>query len=379
MLKKILWAILGIVIAIPIVGGIAGIKLSQFEAMREAGANRSRPPTRVNAAIAKEVRWHPHLSAVGTVVPIKGATLTADSDGTIQEILYTPGSEVKAGEELIRFDTDVQKAQLNEAEVTLNRAKIAYKRARELNRTRNISRSDMDTAETNVQQAEARARYFRTVIARKTLRAPFAGKLGISHVSEGQYISRGTPIVSLQSLDPIYVHFSVPQKNLKDIKEGLKIKVTTDAYPDQVFLGRISAIDPEIDPATRSIRVQVTLDNPKQKLRPGMFVSLNISLDRTVNLIFIPATAVLYGSYGNSVFVIEEQQQSDQGQPGLQVRQQLVRLGIKQGDFVAVSDGLEAGTRVVSTGSFKLMPNMPVEIDNSLAPEFKLDPSPSNN
>lgn len=378
MLKKLLLTLLGIVIVTPIIGSLVGIKLGQFEAMGEAGASMKMPPTPVNAALVTEMAWQPGISAVGSVIAIQGTTVSAESDGTVREIFYTPGASIKAGAPLLTLDIDIEKAQLHEAKVSAKWAKIAFERAKELSKTKNISVADMDTAETNVSQANARVEYFEALIAKKTLYAPFSGKLGISQIRLGQFLSKGTPIISLQSLDLVYVHFTLPQNKIANIKEGLQVNITIDAYPDQAFSGTISAINPDLDPATRSVRIQATLENPDNFLRPGMFVSVDVQLDRFEKRLFIPATSVLYGPFSNSVFVIESADKEDDSK-GLSIRQQPVRLGIKQGDFIEITEGLTQGQQIVSTGTFKLMPQMPVVIDNSLTPDFKMKPTPDNN
>lgn len=379
MFKKFLLVLLGIVIVVPIIGSIVGIKLGQFEAMGEAGANMKMPPTTVNVMAAKEMDWSPRISAIGTVVAIKGTTISAEVDGTVREILYTPGANVAAGAPLASLDISIEKAQLHEAEVAAKWARIAFNRAKELSKTKNISVADMDTAETNISQADAKVEYFQALISKKTFVAPFAGKLGISQVTLGQFLAKGTPIISLQSLSPIYVHFSLPQNQIGQIKEGLAVRVGLDAYPDQLFEGKISAINPGIDPSTRSFRIQATLDNPAHSLRPGMFVSVDVVAERTERKLFIPAAAVLYSPYGDAVFVIETPSGDSHDSSTLSIRQQLVRLGSKQGDFVAVTQGLSAGDQVVATGAFKLMPGMSVVIDNALLPDFKISPTPMNN
>jgi membrane fusion protein (multidrug efflux system) len=380
MFKKILLVLLGIVIVVPIIGSIVGVKLGQFEAMGEAAAKTKMPPTPVNSVVVSNIDWVPRISAVGSVVAIKGTTISAEVEGIVREIFYTPGTSVADGAPLVRLDVAIEKAQLHEAEVSAKWARIAFDRAKELSKTKNISIADMDTAETNISQADAKVEYFQALIAKKTLHAPFAGKLGISQITLGQFLSKGAPVISLQSLDPIYVHFSLPQNQFGQVKEGLRIRITIDAYPGKVFMGQISAIDPGIDPSARSFRIQATLENPNHLLRPGMFVSVEVITEAAERKLFIPATAVLYGPYGDSVYVIEKpvSEAADESE-NLVIRQQLVRLGTKQGDYVAVSEGLVEGMQIVATGAFKLMPHMPVVIDNALLPEFKLTPSPENN
>ncbi len=229
-----------------------------------------------------------------------------------------------------------------------------------------------------MKQTKAQVDNIRAVIAKKVIRAPFAGKLGIRRISIGQYLEKGSPVVSLHSLDPVYVDFSLPQQRLADIHEGLSVAISSDAYPGRPFEGKITAVDPNVDPATRNVRVQATLANPEGRLRPGMFVSVEVVLARSDEVLVIPASAVLHAPYGDSIYVIDESEAGGSDAKPLVVRQQVVRLGARQGDFVVATDGVKAGDRVVATGAFKLRPGMPVVIDNKLAPEFQRAPKPDN-
>ncbi len=383
MLKKLLLGLAGVVIVAIIVGGIVGIKLNQFDAMQTAGAQMVMPPTPVNAYTVERVQWQPRISMVGSVKPVQGTVINTEIEGTVREIKFVGGTEVKAGDVLVQFDDQIERAELHEAEVALDWARLTLTRSKELNKTRNISQSELDNAENEVKRTQARLEYFRALIAKKTLRAPFDGSLGIRQISVGEFLNKGTPVVSLQALDPVYVEFSLSQRHLGDLANGLRVQVSTDAYPEQQFVGKISAFNPDIDPHTRNVRVQASLENPDKRLRPGMFVSVDMILARTYQVLFIPAAAVLHGPSGDSVYVIEtsaaENGESDDA-TGSQfvLSQRLVRLGERQGDFVIVKEGLKVGDRIVSTGAFKLAPGMSVVIDNSLAPEFELDPQPKN-
>jgi membrane fusion protein (multidrug efflux system) len=237
----------------------------------------------------------------------------------------------------------------------------------------------LDSADSNLKQADAQVDNLRAVIAKKTVRAPFAGKLGIRRISVGQFLEKGSPVVSLHSLDPVFVEFSLPQQRLGELAEGLTVMVSSDAYTGQQFQGKITAINPEIDSATRNVRVQATLANADGRLRPGMFVSVDVVLARSEKVLLIPATAVVHGPFGDSVFTVEEGKSEANGVKPLVAQQRVVRLGLRQGDFVVVTEGVKAGERIISTGVFKLRPGMPVLVDNTLAPHFALTPKPRNN
>jgi len=377
--KSALRAVAGIVVALVVVGALVGIKARQFQALAASGAQQTMPAERVNVIEVRSEEWRPRLSAVGSVSAVQGALISAQQAGVVREINFEAGSDVKAGAVLVRLDSDVEEAQLRSAEAAAALANTSLTRSRDLIRSRSISQADLDVAEANKKQADAQIANIRAAIDKKLVRAPFAGRLGIRRISVGQYLNQGDPVVSLQSLDPVYVDFSIPQQRLGELREGLQVDVVADAYPGSPFQGLVTAVDPNVDPATRNVRVQATLPNADARLRPGMFVALDVVLARSEDVLVIPETAVMHAPYGDSVFVVEESDQPGaDGQKGLVVRQQVVRLGARQGDFVVATEGAKAGDKVVSTGVFKLRPGMPVVIDNSLAPEFSYTPRPDN-
>lgn len=373
------FALLGILIAVPVVAALVGIKLMQFNAMGAAAAQQVPPPQPVNAFAVRRESWQPRVASVGTVMAVQGTVISTEAEGVVREIAFEPGSAVQAGEVLVQLDVDVEQAQLRVAEAAAELARTTFKRVKGLVDQRSISQADYDAAAINLKQTAAQVDNIKAQIAKKTVRAPFAGQLGIRQISVGQFLAKGSPVVSLQAMDPIYVDFSLPQQRLGEVANGLRVDVRTDSYPDTVFKGAITAINPDIDSTTRNLRVQATLRNSDGRLRPGMFVEVSMLLDRSEDVLVIPATAILHAPYGDSLFVIEESEGTpDNGAKSLVVQQKFVRLGNSQGDFVVVTEGVEAGEQVVSTGAFKLRPGMPVVIDNSLAPEFKLAPKPDN-
>lgn len=379
MMKSLRYVILGILIAIPVIGSLVGIKFLQFGAMSDAAAKQVMPPLPVNAAIVREEVWQPEVASVGTVMAMQGTVIRTEAEGVVREISFEPGTTVQAGDVLVRLDADVELAQLRVAEAAAELARSSFKRAEGLIGKRSISQADYDAAAIDLKQANAQVDNLRAVIAKKTVRAPFAGRLGIRHISVGQFLDKGSQVVSLQSLDPIYVDFSLPQQRLGDLAEGLRVDVISDAYPGARFEGEITAVNPDIDAATRNVRVQATMANPDGRLRPGMFVEVALTLDRSDRVLVIPATAVLHAPYGDSLFVVQEGGEAGaDGRKPLVVQQKFVRLGAQRGDFVVVTEGVAAGERVVSTGTFKLRPGMSVVIDNSLAPDFQSAPRPDN-
>jgi membrane fusion protein (multidrug efflux system) len=370
---------LALAVVVILIAALGGIKGLQIDRMIAHGKQFVPPPETVTTAVASLQTWESSLTAVGSLTAVQGVTVTAELTGKVVQIDFKPGSLVKAGELLVKQDTSSEEAQLRAAEATVALAKLNLERLGKLLSERTISQSQFDTAEATYKQAAAQADNIRAAIAKKSIRAPFAGRLGIRLVNLGQVLNEGQPIVSLQSLDPIFVDFALPQQQLPLIQNGLRVRVRTDALPGQTVTGKITAINPQVDAATRNIRVQATVANPQEHLRPGMFVNVAVVLPAQQSVIAIPATAVLYAAYSDSVFIVEDPPAEKAGAPAKVLRQQFVQLGEKRGDFLAVVSGVQAGQAVVSTGVFKLRNGQAVVVDNSLAPEFKLDPKPEEN
>ncbi len=361
-----------------LIGFLAGTKVRQFSAMGAAGAAMVPPPEAVTAALVEEASWDGAIEATGSLAAVQGVTVGAEVPGKVEKIFFSAGATVAAGDPLVQLDISTETAQLRAAEATAELAKLNLDRARVLRAQGTNSAAELDLADAQAKQASASADSIRAVIAKKTIRAPFAGRLGIRLVNIGQILKDGEAIVTLQTLDPIFVNFSVPQQRLAQLAVGTAVRVTSDALPGDSVEGKITAIAPEVDPVTRNVRVQATLANQGEHFRPGMFAAVNVVLPATGKKLIIPSTAVLYAPYGDSVFVIEEKRNDKSGQTQKVIRQQFIRLGAARGDFVAVTDGLKAGEEVVTTGAFKLRPGIAVKVDNKLAPEMKLNPTPEN-
>jgi membrane fusion protein (multidrug efflux system) len=371
--KKLGITLIGLVV---LVGVPIFIKMTQFAVM--GAAPMQMPPEVVTAESARKEIWPSTVSATGTMVAVQGVTVGAELGGKIIEIDFESGDKVKAGDLLLRIDVSAEQAQLRSAEAAAKLAQLNLKRKRNLRKNKTVSQSELDTAEANFKQATAQVDNMRAAIAKKTLRAPFAGNLGIRQVNLGQIVDTGTAVVTLQTIDPIYVDFSLPQQRFSVLAPGTEVKVTSDAAPNEIFKGKIIAVNPEVDQITRSVRVRATLDNSKELLRPGMFGNVEVLLPTKLDVLAIPATAVLYAPYGDTVFVIDGVADESSGKEQLILRQQIVRLGETHGDFVSVTKGLKEGEKVVTSGVFKLRPKMAVVIDNSLAPEAKMAPEPPN-
>jgi membrane fusion protein (multidrug efflux system) len=370
MKKAIVLTILGVTILVAV---LAAAKALQFRAMAEQGRKAVLPPETVTTAAAKSVLWERTLTAVGSLVAVQGVTVAAELPGKVVEIAFQPGGIVRKGDLLIRQDTGSEEAQLSGALAQTKLARTVLDRNAAMLPDRIVSQADYDASVANHEQATAQADGIRTVIGKKTIRAPFGGRLGIRQVNLGQMLREGDLIVTLQSLDPIFANFALPQQHLAQLRTDLPVRVTCDALPGLTIDGRINAINPLVDAETRNIQLQATLENRAERLLPGMFVTVAVRLPVGQKVIAVPATAVLYAPYGDSVFVV-----TDTKEGGKTVRQQFVRLGEKRGDFVAVSGGLKEGETIVSTGVFKLRNGQAVAVDNRRTLPFSASPKPGN-
>jgi membrane fusion protein (multidrug efflux system) len=376
MKKKVFLAVLGVLL---VAGLLGGIKFLQIDRMIAQGKQFVPPPATVSAATVTAATWEQRLTAVGSLEAVQGVTVTAELSGKVVKIAFEPGAHVQAGDLLVQQDISSETAQMRADDATLALKKANYERSKELLAQKVTTRAAYDQALAEYRQAQAAIDNMRSIIAKKTIRAPFAGRLGIRLVNLGQVLEGGEPIVSLQSLDPIFVNFSLPQEDVARIEPGLTVRVSTDALPGEEIEGRLTAISPQVDEATRNIRIQATVENLQERLRPGMYATVSVILPTDDKVLVIPTTAVLYAPYSDSVFVLEKQpsEGSDAEEtPALTLRQQFVRLGNQRGDFVAVVSGLKEGESIVSTGVFKYRNGQSVVVDNTLAPEFSLSPKP---
>jgi len=356
---------------------LAAVKVLQFKTLMAAGKAFVQPPESVSAVPVRSEKWPSTLTAIGSVSAVQGVTITPEISGTVKAISFEGGAVVNRGDLLIKLDTSLEEAQLNAAEAQLELAKLNVERVRQLRLDKTVSQSDLDTAESTLKQNLGNADAIRATIEKKTIRAPFAGRLGIRQVNLGQYLDTGKPIVSLQALSPVYAEFSLPQQELAQLKTGMTVRLTTDAYPGKTFDGKLTVINPDLDQSTRSVGLQATFDNPEQLLRPGMFTRVEVILPEEHEGLVIPITAVLSAPYGDSVFVLEPGQAKD-GKPQQVVRQQFIRSGRARGDFVTVESGLKPGQRVVGSGIFKLRNGVSVIENNELAPKSDTSPRPSD-
>ena len=371
----IFWTVLGLVGIFLI---IAGIKALQIVSMISAGKSMVQPPTTVTSAKVQKGNWAPTLTAVGSITPVQGATISAELPGMVSEIGFESGRPVKKGDLLVKLDSSAEQAQLRSAQADAELSKADFDRARDLSQRKVISKSEFDAAASKYSQAQAAVDNMQSVINKKEIRAPFDGIAGIREVNPGQMVPAGQKLVTLQALDKVFVDFNLPQQDLAKLQVGLPVKMTTDAIEGREFDGTLSAINSAIDPATRSVSLQATIDNADHALRAGMFARVAVLLPETKPTLFIPTTAVAYAPFGNSVYIIESKKDEKTGKASLVTRQQFIRTGEARGDFVAVTEGLKEGDEVVSTGVFKMRNGMNVAVDNKLAPKAKLAPEPPN-
>lgn len=355
---------------------LVGVKTLQIGKM--VSMPKTIPPTTVASAPVREEDWAPTLSAVGSVSAVQGAIVSTELGGVVSEIAFQNGGEAKKGDVLLKLDTSSEEAQLHTAEADLELARANLQRTRELAARKVVSKQELDAAESAFGQKQGAVDNMRSFIAKKGLRAPFDGQLGIRQVNVGQMINAGQQVVQLTALDPVYVDFALPQQELSQLATGFEARVHTDAVPGREFKGKITAINSMVDTVTRNVGLQATLKNPDHALRPGIFVKVDVILPKKSKTLVIPGSAVSYAPYGNSVFVIEKKKDEKTGKESQTLRQQFVRVGEARGDFISITQGLKAGETVVSTGVFKLRNGMPVAVNNDLGPKPQLNPTPAD-
>jgi membrane fusion protein, multidrug efflux system len=378
--------ILGIVL---VVGALAAVKATQIgkliangKKMEQAGP----PPEAVGTARAEEQSWEATMTAVGSVTSDKGVALSTDAAGVVTRIHFESGAAVKQGQVLVELETNVERAQLASASARRALAATTYERSRALVEKGAISRAQLDNDEAALRTATKDVEAIQAQIGKKTIRAPFAGRLGIRAVNLGQYLNPGTPVTTLETIETVHVDFTLPQQRLAEVTTGMPVRVALegDGGGDQLD-GTIAAFDPAIDPTTRSIRLRADVPNREERLRPGMFVNVTVLMPSRASLVTVAATGVVHAPYGDSVFIVEDKKPdapgmrtTPDGKPVKIARQQFVRVGQARGDFVAVVEGLSAGQEVVTSGAFKLRNGAPVVVDNTKQPTPELDPRPAN-
>ena len=350
-----------------IIGALGFVKFRQIQTAIAEGAAFQPPPEAVTTVVAGHESWPSTLAAIGTLAAVQGVTVSADLAGIVDHIAFDSGKGVQAGDVLVRLDTRQEQAQLAAVEAERDLARVNFDRMQSLVDQGAISRADYDRAAAEQKQTEARVGEIRATIDRKTIRAPFSGILGIRQVNLGQYLDGGDPVVPLQALHPIYVNFGVPQQQAGQVRMGHTVRVSTDDLAGVEFSGRVTAIDSVVDEATRNVQIQATVPNLAGKLRPGMFVQAEVRLGATRSIITLPASAISYAPFGDSVYVVTDLKDPN-GQTYRGVRQQFVKLGGARGDQIAVLAGVNPGDEVVTSGVFKLRNGAAVLINNTIRP-----------
>lgn len=372
--RRKIWilAILALVGVLVVLGGIKGL---QIGTMIKAGKSFAIPPESVTTAKVQPAEWQSQRETVGTLVAVRAVTVASELPGMVREIGFDSGAFVRRGELMVKLDTSTEEAQLAAARAEGELAKATLERARSLRESKTNTPADLDAAEAKAKQAAANVATLQATIAKKNIRAPFDGRVAIRQVELGQVLAVGAPIASLQSIHPIYADFWLPQQALSELQAGMNARLRTDVYPKAVWEGSVSTINPEVDVATRNVRVRATFPNGDGRLKPGMFANVDVLSPEKRSVLVIPSTAILYAPFGDSVFAVEENK-DDKGSSSLVARQKFVRLGERRGDLVAVNSGLNAGETIVSSGAFKLRNGAAVVVHNELAPNAEVSPTP---
>ena len=380
--------VIAIGLLVLMIGTLVGIKFGQISMLMQAGKQSQMlgpPPESVSTSLVKEDTWEETLSAVGSVVAAKGVSVSSESPGVVSTIRFESGALVKAGQVLLELDSSVERAQLASAMARRELAVLSAGRSRQLAKQSAIPRSQLDGDEAQLKTARADLSALQAQIERKTVRAPFSGRLGIRAVNLGQYLNPGTTITTLEALDLVYVDFTVPQQELADVASQTKVRISLSGEDGAVFDGAIAAVDPSVDATTRTVRLRASVPNKGERLRPGMFVSVAVIKPQRSKVVAAPATAVVHASYGDSVFVVEDRKDEAgavvlgaDGKPAKVVRQQFVRVGVARGDFLAITDGVHLGQELVTSGAFKLRNGIGIVVHNEVQPGFSLHPNPGN-
>jgi membrane fusion protein (multidrug efflux system) len=369
--------ILMLVVTVVVLATLGFVKFKQVQTAVQAAASFAPPPEAVTSVVAKQEVWPDSLSVIGSMEAVHGVVISADLPGTVSKINFQSGQAVKEGDVIVELDTRQERAQLAALEAQRDLAKINFGRTQKLVDEGVISRQEYDTSVASQKQTEANVGEIRATIDRKTIRAPFSGILGIRKVNLGQYLAAGNPIVQLQQLNPIYVNFGVPQQSGSQVKVGGNVTVTAQDLAGKEFTGHVTALDSVIDEATRNYQVQATLANPQGKLKPGMFVQVAMHYGTPRYAVTLPASAINYAPYGDSVFIITDLK-DPKGNSYRGVRQQFVKINGSRGDQVAVVSGVKAGDEVVSSGVFKLRNGAAVTVNNKVQPENNPAPKPQD-
>ncbi len=360
-------------------GGIFGYKAFVGQMIAKAMSAQQAPPVTVSTTTAQMTAWQPELKAVGTVRAARGVDVTTEIAGLVRTVYFQSGDNVQAGQVLVQLNADADKALLHSLQAEAELARTTFERDKQQFAVKAISQATLDVAQADLKSKLAQVAQQAADVEKKTIRAPFSGRIGISTIDPGRYLNPGEQIVTLQSFDSVYVDFLLPQQDAAQIALGQAVSVVTNTHPDRTFEGTITAIDPKVDPQTRNIQVEATLPNPKHDLLPGMFAAVQVQAGQVQHFITLPQTAVTYNPYGETVFVVEKKPSGPQGAPEqLIAKQTFVTPGATRGDQVAIADGLKEGDTVVTSGQLKLKSGSPVTVNNDIQPSNEAAPQPTD-
>jgi membrane fusion protein (multidrug efflux system) len=357
-----------VICLVVVFGGIFGFKAFEAHMVAKYIASMKEMPTVSTMHVHME-NWQPQLHAVGSVRAIRGVSLTTELAGLVRDIKFTPGAVVKKGQLLVQLDMDSDVAQLHALQANAALAKVVYKRDKSQYAIGAISKATLDADAANAKNTQALVEQQAAMVAKKTIRAPFAGRLGVCLVSPGQYVAAGDKVSSLQTFDPIYVDFYVPQQDLLQLQVGQKVSLENEALPGKIFYGTITTIDPSLDTNTRNVEVEATFANASEQLKPGMFAAVLVETGTAQPYLTLPQTAITFNPYGSSVYIVKTVKATKKGMPdSATVQQSFVTTGQTRGDQIVVLSGLQVGDEVVTSGQMKLKNNMAIQVNNAVQP-----------
>jgi membrane fusion protein (multidrug efflux system) len=382
--KRYLLVVAGLLVVVAILVGIKGAQIGSLMAMGKQMEAMGPPPEAVGSAVAQAATWETTVAAVGSISSLRSVNVSNEVPGTVSKIRFESGQIAREGQVLVELDADVERAQVASAESKRELAARTAARSKILAEGNVISRAQLDEVDAQLKSATTDTAALRAQVERKTIRAPFRGRLGIRAVNPGQYLNVGTTVTTIDAMGGTFVDFTLPQEELGTVSVGLPVRVTLEGVKDPLE-GKISAIDPTVDPTTRNLKIRAEIPDLANKPRPGMFANVEVIKPTKAAVVSVPATAIVHASFGDSVFVIEDKKpgspgmdKTPDGKPVKIARQQFVRTGAMRGDFVAITKGVNAGQHVVTAGAFKLRNNVPVFVDNSVQAKPQLNPRPEN-
>ncbi|MBP0591247.1 efflux RND transporter periplasmic adaptor subunit [Paraburkholderia sp. LEh10] len=360
-----------------LLGGLIGFNLFKAHMLKKFMAGNAAPPATVTAAVAGFQTWQPQLAAVGSLRAVRGVDVTTEVPGLVREIAFSSGQEVKAGQLLVRLNDDSDRAQLASLQAAADLSQTVYKRDKAQYDIQAISKAQLDADAADLKSKRAQVDQQAALVDKKTIRAPFAGRVGITTVNPGQYLNPGDAIVTLQAIDPIYADFYLPQQQLGQLQVGQAVVVDTNAFNNRTFDGKIRSINPRVDSTTRNVQIEATVDNRERKLLPGMYANVKVDAGSEQRYLTLPQTAITYNPYGATVFVVKPGEQKDAHGKTMPIAQQVfVTPGPTRGDQVAILKGISEGMQVVTSGQLKLKNGTPLVIDNRVQPANSPNPTP---